>query len=359
MLRRLVLLVVAHSHLRHLHFEAVLGIQGDGFLHVPDQAVLQAAGLFAVAAQVALHPDAVDQPAELAVVVLRVPVDAPGQFDGRGPLLLLEQVIVVVEQADVRAELLHGVPGAEEGILDVVLADGLQELVRLAAAGRAQPARVPGQAFRVAVADGFVHHVPAVDDPGELFLEMGHDLVDVAFQAFAHRFPVRQRPELIVSLMEEPGGHVGVPHQHVTADADPVLLRPGDHFVRLHVVHAGHPVVVRLADGLVQQGIGLRFVGAGQGIEVRRHQVQVGRLLEVVIAEAAAEPEAVWFGQLVHGFVIGRGGSRFLSQGEDGEQAEGQRKRGAQDAVHESVPFHFRFLRHGSSGLPVRKTGAG
>ena len=104
-------------------------------------------------------------------------------------------------------------------------------------------AGVIGAPVRKIVADRFIDDVPAIDDTGVFFLKMGDDLVDIICQARTIGFLGSKRFPFIKILMEKPGIlHDGIPYQYVAADADVMRLGPGDHLVRLGIIHNGHAV---------------------------------------------------------------------------------------------------------------------
>ena len=131
--------------------------------------------------------------------------------------------------------------------------------------------------------------------------------------------------------MEEIFLHIGVPDEHMAADADVVLLRPGNHGVRTGIGHAGHAVFGGFAGIFVQQGIGLGFVAAGQGIEMTGQEVHKDRVSHIIVAERTAEFETVGLCQGPERFVILRDGTGLLSYGRERKQADDQRKRETKD----------------------------
>ena len=126
---------------------------------------------------------------------------------------------------------------------------------------------------------------------------MGDDLIDITGQPGPHCLLIRNGLTVVVALMEEPGGHIRIPDQNVSADADAVLLRPGDHFIRPGIVHAGHAVPALFGSCLIQQGICLGLIGAGKRVEMTADKVHIGGIPETVIAEAGAQPESVGLGE--------------------------------------------------------------
>ena len=203
-------------------------------------------------------------------------------------------------------------------------------------------AGIGGAVFPGVIADRLVHHIPAVDDARELFLEMGHHLVDIAGQPGLQGFRVRNGLGLVIIFVEEPLGHIGVPDQHMAADPDAVLLRPGNHFVRSIVIHAGHAVFRFPGRLLVQEGVGLGFVCTGQGIEVAGQEFQEGPVVHILKTEGAAQFKSVGLRQGPERIVIRRDGAGCLRQAGQGKQADHQGKAQHKKAFHKRCSFFQR-----------------
>ena len=130
---------------------------------------------------------------------------------------------------------------------------------------------------------------------------MGDHLMDVISGAQAHGFPVGVGLFGIIIPAEKPVRHIGVPHQHMAPHPDIVFPGPADHHVCGAVVHHRHAVGAGKGSGVVQQGIGLGFVGAGDGIEMGLEVGKIGFVFHGPGGIDSAHFEAVLFGQGVKG----------------------------------------------------------
>ena len=135
-----------------------------------------------------------------------------------------------------------------------------------------------GRIELAAFADRFIHHVPAVHNAGKFLLKVGDDLRDVALQSLEHHLPADKRLACVVLLVEKPRRHIGIPHQHMPAHAEAILLRPSDHLVRRAKIHARHPVAAGAAFALVKQRVRLHLVRRRDAVAVRFQEVQVVRV---------------------------------------------------------------------------------
>ena len=104
--------------------------------------------------------------------------------------------------------------------------------------------------------------------------------------------------------MEEPLGHIRVPHQHVPADMLSVRLAPGDHPVGVRIVHPGHSVLAPPGSVLVQQRIRLGFICAGQGIEMIVQEIHKYSIVHIPDSEGSAQSESIWFRKSIQRFII-------------------------------------------------------
>ena len=334
-LRNLGLVEVANGHFCQLNIHAQSGIGFDGFLHIGDNGGLQTAFLFSIAAHITLHANAVDQGTGIAVLILRIGLNAFYQRAGRFALRRKEQVIVVVEQFDIRTEIIHGVSGAEEGILNIVVPDIFQETVFIAVPLGTQTPQVCDAVFAAVVADGFIDDVPAVDDAGKFLFKMIDDPFNITGKAGTHRFLISDRLAHVIVFMEKPLGHISVPDKHMAPDADVVFLGPGDHGIRPGVAHAGHAVLGGFRRPFIQQGIGLGLIAAGQGVEMAGQEIHKYLVPHIIIAESTAELEPIRFSQFPHGIIIFRNSSGFLSEDGQGKKANQEDKKEGQKAFHE------------------------
>ena len=178
------LVKIPDGHLGELDFQPKAAVGADGGADIGDVGFLQAAGLGAVSADISLHAETVDQGTTVGIIGLNA-------FDQRHrgiPLLGHEHIVVIIEEFDISAQLFHGVAGAEESIFHIIIAHISLEVVRSAVPDNPDMAGIRSAPVRCAVADRFIYYIPAVNDAGKGFLEMGDDLVDIGCQALTVHF---------------------------------------------------------------------------------------------------------------------------------------------------------------------------
>ena len=339
----LVIQEVAHRHFGDVHLHARPGVQVDGCLNTGNVAVLQTILLLAVAADIALHADAVDELAVVAVFVRGIGIDGLHQRQ-RGLTLIVEKhVVIVVEQGDIRVQLFHRILGAQEGILHVIVAHvGLEQVIH-AAAHRAQMAGIRAIPFAGAVANGLVDHIPAENDPGIGFLKVGDHLLNVALGTGAGGLLIHIGAIGAVAFPEKPVAHIRIPHQHMAADFQAVLLRPFHHPVSLRVVHHRRAILGHLATDLVEQRVGLGFVGAGHRGKMALDEVHIGGIADsLMVIIAGAHQETIGLGQAGKGHIIILGFAAFAQrQPGGGQKGKAQGQQGGEQSFHWGASFGF------------------
>ena len=135
-------------------------------------------------------------------------------------------------------------------------------------------------------------------------------------------------------------------------DAEAVFRGPGNHPVCECIIHPGHAVLAVLTCILIQERVGFGLIGAGGGIELSGEEIQKSGVLQLVRADAEADPEAGGFCQLPQRRMIGLPGTGgdFRSGGRNCKrQRSGQQK--TEKHFQTDHPFRLRIaepLYHGS-----------
>ena len=216
-----------------------------------------------------LHSHAVDQ-------ALRQQRGKDDFTDGF-PLFGKEGIVVVVEQAHARS---FPARGHAKGLQNEILSHRL---------------RPEGGAKGPAV-NRFIDNIPGINHAGIFCLRKGHHTLDIGIQTGQHRLPIRQRSILLrpVILGKKPPRRLVMPHQRVTAHADPVLLRKVKIFPHAVKAHR-RAAIVRGGISLILLPVKQRFrfhvVLAGHGSVLGCDRPQSGGMIKRVGRYGRADRE--------------------------------------------------------------------